>query len=321
VDINKVKLLYSLLGSSPPTIRGDWIVGNCAFAKFRHSSGKDSNPSFGIKLEASGVPRFHCFSCNSSGDILDLAMELSTLYKGVKTTLPLKGIMELCTGAVDDVVLTESSVPDYTLAVKTPKIDYDFPEWWLDRFSKVLESELACAYLETREITVAVAEELDLRWDDSQRRVCFPYRNLEGLLVGMNGRAISNTAKLRYFQYSYESNTNVHVWYGEDTMNLDTPLVVTESVFDAASIKRVYSNVVAAFSCSFSKEKALKLGDALEIITLFDTGKGGDIARANMKKYLPKVVTHQLIPSADDAGDMTEDAVRDMLEPYLKLKD
>jgi len=308
--------IASILGNGH-TERGAWVILPCPFAPFKHDSGKDSNPSFGIQCD-DPTGRYHCFSCNSSGDLMDLAIEVATLYSGKPTTMNIKLLMEVCAGAADEVMVSADSIPDYEEYSKVPTIDWDFPDWWLNNYPPVLESESACAYLTTREITPDVAVDLDMRWDEQQQRVCFPYRNQEGLLVGMNGRAILDSNTLRYYQYQYEGKTNLHLWYGEDTMSLDKPLLVTESVFDVASIKRVYPNVVAGFSCSFSKKKTLRLADAVEIVTLFDAGHGGDIARKNMRKYLGNTVTAQYTPKSD-AGDMTVVELQELLGDVLKL--
>jgi len=318
MKLKAIESIFRILGTPKVTIHNDWVLGKCAFAKFKHSGGVDNNPSFSIQLNDKGVSRYHCFSCGSSGDVMGMAMELSDLcrtnsYRG----FDLKTLMLLCAEELDEVELTDATIPEYTHQTITPKVDYDFPDWWYSGFSKAMSSEVARAYLSTREITPEVVEELNLGWDAKQRRVVFPFYNSEGLLCGVNGRAVSPNTKLRYYQYQFEGKTNLHLWYGENWMDLDRPLIVTESVFDLASIKRVYSNVVAAFTCSFSKEKALRLGDAVEIITIFDAGEGGDRARDTIKKHLGSLVTKQITPESD-AGDATDEWLLEVLRPHVK---
>jgi len=312
--------LVKLLGEHHPEANGKgWVTCKCPFALSRHKNGVDNNPSFAIKIEDNKESYYNCFSCGATGDMMDLAVGIATLYKGRPDKPDLKSIMEICAGEADDIVLTDADIPDYSEAPEAPVVDFDFPEWWLEQYPKVNTSERAMKYLSgVRGVPDSVIKALDLRWDSMRDRVGFPFRNSEGLLCGMNGRAVQSIAKLRYFQYDYEKHYNMHLWYGEEWVDYDKPVVVTESVFDLASIYRVYQNVVAAFSCSFSRGKALRLGGSFEIITMFDSGNGGDIARGKIKDYLGPLVLGQIIPE-DDAGAMTLQEVTTALADYVPL--
>lgn len=297
-----------------------WVTMKCPFAPFRHESGHDTHPSFAIKVDDNAESHYNCFSCGSSGDMMDLVVDLSVLYRGAKKKHKpdIKTLNELCSNETDDIVITAHDIPEYDDAIKTPVVDFDFPEWWLEKFPLAVGSAIAQNYLEGRDVPYEVAIALDLRWDAYQERIGFPFRNQEGFVCGMNGRSVHKKPKLPYLQYNYEKHYNLHLWYREDKMDLDKPLLVTESVFDVASIMRVYQNVVAGFTCSFSKEKALRLGDANEIVTLFDAGQGGDRARKRMKDVLGSRIVAQLIPPSD-AGEMSIEELEDALEDLVPL--
>ena len=104
-------------------------------------------------------------------------------------------------------------------------------------------------------------------------------------------------------------------------MDLDKPVVLCEGPFDAAKIMKHYPNVAASFTSGLSVEKCKRLADASEIITFYDYGSGGNAARKRIAEVFKKAAVTHLIPteSQDDAGNMTDEAIREYLRPYVKL--
>ncbi len=67
-----IKHFMMALGVLPSTIKvvGDSVMGSCPYAPYFHGGGKDTKPSFGIKINDIGKSLFHCFSCGASGTLL-----------------------------------------------------------------------------------------------------------------------------------------------------------------------------------------------------------------------------------------------------------
>ena len=154
-----------------------------------------------------------------------------------------------------------------------------------------------------------------------KRAVCFPVRNWVGQLVGMRGRFIRPRDGQRYHDYGYRGHRNKLPWYGEQTVSLDRTVLMVESVFDYASAARVYRNVLAPLTVGLSYDKCRRVRNALEIVTLFDNGAGGDKGRSKISKRCTEAIITHLTPpaTADDPGDMTKKQLRKVLKGYIAL--
>ena len=154
------------------------------------------------------------------------------------------------------------------------------------RLSRAWDVGWARAYLKARHVSKALSALLDVRCDPSQRRICFPVRDFEGVMRGMHGRATDPEMEPRYRAYRHAGKMNPIVWLGEDWVDRNRPIVVVEGPFDLMSVKRVYANVVTPLFATPSYEKLMRMADALEWITFFDRGAGGDNGRARVDKAL-----------------------------------
>jgi hypothetical protein len=199
-----------------------------------------------------------------------------------------------------------------------------YPELWLATFHHAIASPRAATYLRHRGLSDSVITALDLRYDTERDAVCFPVRDFAGDLCGLRARRIAPTDdQPRY--HIYKTGTGQHnrlVWYGESWLNFDKPVVMCESVFDAASVFRVYENVCAPMTAGFTEDRAKRMRQAVEIVTLFDSDKAGDGARKRVNKFLSAAqVTHVFPPEGKkDAGEMTVTELRELLSSLLKLK-
>lgn len=293
-----------------------WASCKCPLAPWTHDSGKDGNPSFAIKIEESGESTFNCYTCKS-GDLLQLVQ----LLKGFGAKAPKYKLADAVAlvMAEDEADQNVVVVKDYE-EVEATTTFHPFKESWVYSFMPAKKSPAAMKYLSTRQISPAIIEALNLRFDTSKKTVCFPYRDFKNRLAGFRGRYINPApGTSSYHMYkSHEGGYNPQVWYGEEWVDLDRPVVMVESVFDLASVARVYDNVVAPLTVGMSMEKVKRMANALEIITLFDNGVGGDKARKLIDKYLPKSSRVHLLPeNAKDPGEMNELQVIAQLSAHI----
>jgi DNA primase len=197
-----------------------------------------------------------------------------------------------------------------------------FPDWWLDSFPRWHEVKFAADYLTTRKVPAAVADAFDLRADTKEKRVCFPVRDFASRLLGFHGRAIEKDVDPRYRMYTQAKKNNPGIWLGEHYVDLEKPIVVVEGPFDVTSVYRVYRNVVSPLFSNPSIEKLTRMADALEWITLYDRGVGGDAGRAKVNKAIGKDhVVHHLQPpqGRKDPGDCTAPEIAGLLEGLVPL--
>lgn len=318
---DRVESLFPLLNSKVVSKRPGWLIGSCVFGPWLHKNGVDAHPSFGIQYSDTKKSIFKCFSCGRGGDLVDLVMDLRQfLAKEQDSRYDLPGAMQLIALEFEEQEL-DLDVPWYEDAAQKVTKDILFPEEWLATFQPVWRFREAMDYLHHRHLPLRLVGHLDVRFDAVSRRVCFPYRNGQGKLVGLQGRAIDPSNSLRYLQYRYQAKTNPWAWLGEEGVDFDQPVVLCEGPFDLARIVQHYPNVMASFTSGLSYDKLRRLSSASELVTFYDYGKGGDEARKKVNKAYPNLPRTHLVPPADsgDPGEMDDAAIRRSLAPYVKL--
>jgi hypothetical protein len=319
MKIKKVEQLLVCLNSQidHESHREGWVIATCPFAPWTHVSGVDNKPSFGVQTPKSGkVQIYNCFSCGEAGAFQDLVFDVREHYRKKKNVKYQIGkALEVL--VADDDEEFDIDVPDYDEPVVDPEKVIPWPEFYLESFKSVFAFPEALGYLKTRQIDEETIHALNLHYDTSRMRVCFPIRDFDGQLVGLHGRAI-NDHPLPYYMYGHQSRRNKQPWYGEMWVDMDKPVVLVESVFDLASVYRVYRNVMCPLSAGFSNSKARRIDGAVQFITLFDYGTGGDQARDRLDKSITSPMKH-LIPDKEsgDPGNMGIDGIKEIFDGLL----
>lgn len=315
----KIKALMPFLNSKVTGNRGSWIEGHCPLGPWRHG-GKDKHASFAIKASDQKKSICKCLSCGFGGDLRDLTLKIQEFQRrSPEIGYNLGGAMQLIANEFAELDFDMSSIPDYEEPVA--KAEVVFPESWLASFHLLEKFPEAMAYVRSRGLTVQMARDLELRYDPIQKRVGFPFRDFKGRLMGMQGRSLDPNEELRYFQYGYQNHRNMHCWMGENKLDLDRPVVVTEGPFDAAKIMKHYPNVAASFTTGLSVDKIKRLSDSTELVTFYDYGNGGNAARSRIREVLKGMPIVDIIPSEedDDAGNMLDSRIREELGRYVNL--
>lgn len=315
--------------------RTGWVVSTCPFAPWKHGGGVDRKPSFGVSVDdgahVNNRQVYHCFSCQSTGLFDDLPFNLRELWREDS-----KGLSKPNFGEALQIIVADEdddidfdNLPDYD----EPKIDPDdvivWPEWYLESFRSVFGFEQAMNYLKQREVDtgptdvsefyIDVIKHLDLRFDTSRDRVCFPIRDFDGRLVGLHGRHIGDHP-MPYYAYGFEGRRNRLPWLGEQWVDFDVPLLLVESVFDLASVMRVYRNAACGLSAGLSDNKIRRIEGASSYVTLYDHGTGGDRAREAISRVLTGHVRHIVPTEAQgDPGDMSINELWEALHGSLRL--
>ena len=292
-----VRAFLKLLNCKVPQVqtRGGWMVSSCPLGPWKHEHGKSHDKAFGVRKEQ-GDPLSSCFSCGWHGSLRDLTMYMAYLNKrDHRVDAAFKEANALIDVAESEAELN-LDVPDIEEMLFGEKESLCvFPDWWLSSFAPVAGVGWAEDYLAERAVSPAMALALDLRADLSQKRICFPVRGFTGQLFGLHGRAVNEADPMRYRMYRYAKRNNPIVWYGESWIDRTRPIVVVEGPFDVASVLRVYDNVTCPLFVNPSLDKIKRMSDALEWITLYDRGKGGDTGRAKVTRALHR--DHRCAPS------------------------
>jgi hypothetical protein len=325
VSPEKTRQFLKVLGVTAPVAqpRSGWIVSQCPLGPWKHENGKSNPTAFGCKTEP-GDAFTTCFSCGWHGSMSDLVTTMRYHQKmEPQVTVKWNEARELIeqAEASSELNLDSPDIEEVLFGKKQEPL-HIFPEWWLDSFPRALEIDWAEEYLASREINLDVILQLDVRADTMQRRVCFPVRDFAGRLMGLHGRAVDEGVELRYRMYLQAKRNNPIIWLGENWVDRSKPIVVVEGPFDLASVKRVYSNVVSPLFVNPSEAKLKRMADALEWITLYDRGKGGDAGRQKVEKLLGKDhVTHHLQPPAGrkDPGVCSAEEIAQLLAPLVQL--
>lgn len=317
MDAPRLKNLLELLGAKKIRAVGDWVQCSCPFAPFTHMKGQDSNPSFGLSIHPNSISRSGCFTCGTSHDLYEMVLRLRKYEKEEPTGTPRNWgeALALALEDEDNELLDMDDLSYEEASTAEVSAFYEFPEFWVHSFPKAYGHP----YLKSRGIPGQVAEDLDVRFDFQKKRLCFPYRDFEGRLAGMQGRDVTGQSDLRYLSYLYEGRQNRQVWMGEYKIDFDEPVVLTEGPVDYASIYRLTSNVLASLTSSLGENKLKRLESAYCIITAYDYGTGGNNARKVLEGRFPDKLVIHVIPQEEDGdfGGMTKQKVRKYLQKHL----
>jgi hypothetical protein len=326
---DKIKALLQALNAKKRGERPGWILGSCPFA-WKHG-GEAGHGEFAISNDPKKKSRYKCLSCGEHGDLTDLLLDIQFALRTHPELRPKYNLLlasAMVSAEFEEMELSAADIPDFESPVE--KDEHIFPEQWLESFKRIQLFPQAMNYCLGRGLSEEVLKDLEVRYDPHQKRVCFPFRNFKGELMGLQGRYIGDEQTkdkshedgiLRYYHYGWHGHRNMHIWLGEEKLNLDMPVVAVEGPFDYAKVFMVYPNVAASFTSGLSMTKLKRLGDADTLITFYDHGHGGDSARESFEKYLKKVPMVHIIPPEEDgdAGAMDPADIREALREFLEF--
>lgn len=317
------RLFLKSLGATVPFSqpRTKWVVSDCPMAPWTHDKKKSSAEVFGVRLET-GDAFCNCFACGWHGSQTDLVYaikaknELSPSGKKYDFGEAVKLISQ-----ADEEFELDLDTPDLEELLLAKKDLTVFDDWWIESFPYALDIEFARDYLDERGVPEHLTEQLNLRADTNQRRVCFPVKDFKGRYMGLHGRAVDPDVEPRYRMYTYKKFNNPDIWLGEQWIDFSLPLLIVEGPFDLTAAGQVWGNITSPLFANPSFEKLKRMAGAMEIISYLDRGTGGDKGRERISKAFPDSVVHHALPLAHrkDPGESTYAENRAALSPFLPV--
>ena len=313
--------LEELTGDKGHDLAWPWITVSCPLAQWTHENGEDNNPSFGVKVNESGKSRCYCFSCGHASDLEELVLEIRARTGGMfgkkKAGHDFARLMKLAEEDEGPVVLALSD-PSCLAEETRHKSFHVFPEDWVESFPKAKLHSIARGYLKDRGVSDEVSDRVGFRWDSNQKRVCAPIRMKDGRCVGFHGRTVSGEINPKWRMYKNKGRNNPDAVLGEEWVDWDSPVVVTESVFDMTSAMRVHENTISVLTASVSAGKTRRLRQGMFFVTAFDGDKAGRAGRKRLETMLPKAVfRHVDLPEGRDLNSLDEDEIHDLFRNFL----
>lgn len=304
----------------PPSSRVGWVVLSCPLATWRHEGGKDSNPSFGIRID-DARSQCVCLSCDWGGSITDLFTEL--VMRLPVGTVERKQAVKIMNG-IEVTKLREPMLKPQSQ--EKANTDPYFTDTWIKSFPMATVVNEAMAYLLSRKVSALDADAMHIRYDPVSRRICFPIYDWNGNLRGMQGRYItepSGTGGPKYLFYKYQGASCGHeVMLGENLVEPALPLLLVEGVFDYAALFPFTKQVMVLWGCRVNEQRIKRLSRCTKIYTVFDNDKAGNDARERLRNC-DLDITNLVIPlSSNDVGELPEDGLKilaDMVDSYGKL--
>lgn len=319
----EIRAWLRLLGLKALGRRRQWVVSRCPLAPWRHQTGRDRKPSFGI-AEGPGESRTHCFACHFSGRQGALLAELQ--MRGAEVDLGQAWAMVEAAEAGAPLTLGDG---DFESAFLFEPEEHPFPEEMREalepayarvrRKGKVLGR--VHPYLRRRRVPYSVAKRMDLRYDPWRLRLVFPVRDWRGVLMGLHGRITylppddDPHPPPVYLMYPCQDQTNPHVWLGEHWTDPEQPVVVAESVFDLARvIEAGFHNAISPLTADLSAAKLARIESLQDVVTIFDEDQAGRYARGKLDRALRHArVRHVYLDEGTDAGELPPDELRDLI--------
>lgn len=283
--------LLKALGVNNAKEGNDWVQSSCPLGPYTHVGGADHNPSFGVQV-TKGQSHFNCFVCEH-GTLDELVSTFAYhwernpvggMYVDLKKA---REILEVEGGEIE-------GLPDYEDSQTVQPFE-EWPTWILDNWTPVQLVAQAMEYLtvgRTVHGAQPVSEEqaiaANLRWDADFSRIVAPFWNVYGRFAGARGRSTLPDVPKAYRHYDYRwqgrSNTKL-VWYGEQALELEGPLIVVEGQFDLINISQVYPKVVANLTAKPSKQKMMKAVQSDGLLFMLDNDDTGQTVKEQYVEY------------------------------------
>lgn len=334
MDASNVQHLLTKLGCSHfKQGNNGWFNATCPFAKWKHPSGQDSQPSFGISICDGGVSHFRCHSCNCRGELnylvwhlarltgKDLSELMSFVHKNnVASVRQLAERSDKPAGywnSKSDKSMAGIAVSPARAIAAPVQLELPvLPESDLEPFRTI--PQLCWDYLlgSTRRLTTDVVEKWELGYHTAAQRITIPIRDRQKSLVGISGRASHSDQKPKYMHSS--GFRRDYYLFGEDKIQTGITGFLVEGFFDVLYLQMKGYNAVAMLGShlsAFQVQKLIKLFDRVIIVPDGDA-PGAAAAKKAEEALLPLIhVTVAKMLDGKDPDELSDELLLECLGP------
>lgn len=263
----------------------NWVSSSCPLAPWTHKGGADNRPSFGVRVNEMR-PYYHCFTCRA-GDLTTLIQEIE-MFVGKNPGQHHGFDIKAARAILENEGFEIEPLPEFSEFTLKAHEFQEWPTYFIDSFYPCDLHHRPAKYLKSRNVPAEVANAHGLKYDSKRDMIVFPYHNLYGKLAGARGRAIElpgePPTKYRHHDYTWNHVNNAAlVWYNEEALTHDKPVVVVEGQFDQMRVSEVYPYAIANMTAKPSAQKLKKLEYAPAIVLMMDNDEAADAA---IKKYV-----------------------------------
>lgn len=292
----------------PRPDRKGWIPCLCPFAEWRHEKGRDTHPSFFVKVNPSGLSTFHCFTCKVKGRVSKMMRLLEHYREEDMSDLVIRADM-------NDMALSLGDFEeDQIIAPQREELDLDV---FANMYPLAWESRACREYLKRRGVTEEASLTMGLLYDDREKRVLFPVKGRDQKLYGFSGRTILPPEQYPFARYSSHRDYSFRkelCLLGEHLFQPGKPMLVVEGLFAFAHMVslgvREFCNPVATMTARVSDGQRDLFIDLNEAVFLcYDNDHAGD--EGLFGDWTPEAGTFQ--------GGGAVDQLRKELPTYLCL--
>lgn len=278
-----------------------WINCVCVTAKWTHSAGIDTHPSFGITVSEDRNSVYCCFGCSPDPRNLEKLLHNIFIMSGEypKEAAKILALNEVVNGAIE----TELSImmPD----LWTVDTNYDqykpsaepLPPTVLNLFpilqkAKGITANNARLYLDGRDIPEWVFNMFGVRFDLHRKAVVFPLTDNKGHIYMLRERATDAkkmwtvSEKVTKIEIDYPLLTECGAWFGLHLVDWSKPVMLVEGAEDALKVAAMgHLNVIASCTSSVTDAQLTALCASVYLLG-YDKDNAGALAHNKIIKKL-----------------------------------
>lgn len=302
---------------------------SCPFPEHVHG---DRNPSSGINTKTNA---YNCFSCHRKGTIVNFVAEM----EGISEAVAIRFIREdfykhgdYESGSVLDglkhkfekpVIMQGSSkgIPD--AALSSFRVDW---QGVTDAMEKGEAPKSLSYIIEAKGFSVETLHKFDIGFDMNSNRITIPWRDRDGTIVGIKGRATQKDQIPKYksigdkpdqppYYGFFTTKINNYV-FGIDSVESDH-IIICEGEFDAISLRQKgFLGSVALGTSSIRNDQAREIRKVAKDVTiLMDNDSAGQKAVDSINDLLNGFITARIgiCPVGKDPAEMNKKEIEHAL--------
>lgn len=327
MDASSIQTFLHRIGCEKIKNRGKEVSASCPVARWTHPKGRDTHPSFSVKVVPDGPSVCGCYTCRLSVRMYPLLWKLdyygrsypelfSFLAKHDRPDLDWEPPV-----AEDDLSARLRRVSNYETieADRAPRFVEEesqavVPEDVVEGYRAIPE-EIRYWLNTERGLTDATIRTWELGWHPQQKRLVIPIRDSSKTCVAISGRTLSrDTDTPKYLHSRFKRN---RVLYGEHRIVPGRVGYLCEGFFHVMYLDQLgYGNAVARMGTALSTEQAQKLVTCFtELVIIPDGDVAGRTSAAQIAALLQTKMRVRVVdmPDGKDVDGLPESAVRILL--------